>query len=74
LKTKIGFKAFIGSKLRRKLESYLLFVNLINYSIRIKYKAPETRKYTIYIGKGNNSKLIKKIFANRFWWNIVTKS
>jgi hypothetical protein len=28
----------------------------------------------VYVGKGNNSKLIKNIFRNRFWWNIVNKN
>lgn len=41
--------------------------------MKIKFKSPEIKRYIVYVGKGNNSKLIKKIFSNRFWWNIATK-
>lgn len=30
--------------------------------------------YKAYIGKGNNSILIKNSLKNRFWWNIVDES
>lgn len=27
--------------------------------------------YKAFVGKGNNSILIKNVIKNRFWWNIV---
>lgn len=31
----------------------------------------ENRRYTVFIGKGNNSKLLKKLFFSRHWWNVT---
>lgn len=64
-------KTFIGSKLRKKLQKYLLLVALVNYSLRVSYQRSEIKRYKIFVGKGNNSKLIKMIFASRFWWSIT---
>lgn len=64
-------KTFIGSKLKKRIQKYLLFVALVNYSLRVSYERQEVKKYKIFVGKGNNSKLIKTIFANRFWWSLT---
>ncbi len=29
--------------------------------------------YKAFVGKGNNSILIKNVIKNRFWWNIVAE-
>ena len=53
---------------------------LVNFAHRIfdpliltdnsdKYKAEN--KYKYYIGKGNNSMLIKSLMKRRFWWTAV---
>lgn len=28
-------------------------------------------KYKVYIGKGNNSLLLKSLIKRRFWWDIT---
>ena len=64
-------KTFIGSKLEKKLEKYLMFLAFVNASLRVNYERIDKQKYTVYIGKGNNSKLIKKLFKIRHWWNVT---
>jgi hypothetical protein len=37
-------------------------------------RADETliaNKYRVYIGRGNNSLLVKSLMKRRFWWEIV---
>jgi hypothetical protein len=43
----------------------------VNYSLRISYERSELKRYKIFIGKGNNSKLVKSIFSSRFWWSLT---
>lgn len=64
-------KTFIGSKLKRRLQKYLLFISLVNFSLRVNYERSEVKRYKIYVGKGNNSKLVKAVFTNRFWWTVT---
>jgi len=33
----------------------------------------EQSQLKYFVGKGNNSKLIKTIMAKRWWWNLETK-
>ncbi len=34
--------------------------------------ATEGARYRAYVGPGNNSGLIKKLLARRFWWTVET--
>lgn len=31
------------------------------------------RNYKVYVGRGNNSMLIKGLMKRRFWWTLVDK-
>ena len=37
------------------------------------YECPEAKRYKVFVGKGNNSKLVKAVFQNRFWWTVTDK-
>ena len=61
----------------KKLKSYLDFLFKINFSNSIyvplslgKSEEP-SKKYKIFIGRGNNSLLIKSVIKRRFWWEIT---
>jgi hypothetical protein len=64
-------KNFIGCKLKKKLHKYLLFLSLVNYSLRLSYQRSEPNRYRLFVGKGNNSKLVRTLFASRFWWELT---
>ena len=64
-------KTFIGLKLRKRLQRYFLLLALASYSLRSSYLRGEVRRFKVYVGKGNNSKLVKSIFALRFWWGCT---
>ena len=51
---------------------YLQFLNLVNLTNNIKITVNEpTPPYVLYVGKGNNSGLIKNIFRTyRPWWTL----
>ena len=61
----------------KKLKSLLDFIFKINYSnkIYISLQLSEDfiniKKYKAYVGKGNNSVLIKYLLKRRFWIEIV---
>jgi hypothetical protein len=61
-------KNFIGSKLKKRLQKYLMLLSLVNYSLRLSYQRPSTATFKVFVGKGNNSKLVKRLLAGRFWW------
>lgn len=69
-------KEYDGQYLK-KLKSYLDFLFKINFSNHIYVSldlhddAANSIKYKAYIGKGNNSLLIKGLLKRRFWWEIV---
>jgi len=50
-----------------------LFLSLARQTLGAPIARPlgEDKKYTAFIGKGNNSKLIKSLFDARHWWNIT---
>lgn len=57
----------------KKLKSFLDFLFKLNYSNRI-YSSLQLSedminlsKYKVYVGKGNNSLLIKSLLKRRFW-------
>lgn len=58
----------------KKLKSFLDFIFKVNYSngiyvdLSFSKQYDATPRYKIYIGKGNNSLLIKSIVKRRFWW------
>jgi hypothetical protein len=61
----------------KKLKSFLDFIFKINYSnniyvhLQLSQDIINIKKYKIYIGKGNNSLLIKSLIQRRFWLDIV---
>ena len=61
----------------KKLKSFLDFIFKINYSnqiyisLQLAEDLSDMRKYKVYIGKGNNSLLIKSLLKRRFWMEIV---
>lgn len=61
----------MGVKLNKKLQRYMLFLSLVNYSLRVSYLRSEVKVFKVYIGRGNNSKLIRQLFSNRFWWQLT---
>ena len=61
----------------RKLKSFLDFLFKVNFSNNIYVSLEVGRleetysKYKVYLGKGNNSLLIKSLLKRRFWWEIT---
>ena len=49
----------------------MLFLTFVNTIFRVSYHRINKPKYTVYVGKGNNSKLVKRIFRIRHWWTIT---
>jgi hypothetical protein len=64
----------------RKLKNFLDFLFKLNYSNNIYIpfelaKPDETvPKYRAYIGRGNNSLLVKSLIKRRFWWELVEQA
>ena len=65
---------------QNKIISYREFLFLVNFAHRVfhplilkddpeKFKAEN--KYKYYLGKGNNSLLVKSLMKRRFWWAEV---
>jgi hypothetical protein len=60
----------------RKLKNFFDFIFKINYSnniyVCLELAKPEetisSSKFKVYIGKGNNSLLIRSLMKRRFWW------
>jgi hypothetical protein len=48
---------------------FCLFISTLN---KIKVINTSVVSYKAFVGKGNNSILIKNCIKNRFWWNIVS--
>lgn len=48
-----------------------MFLGLASCNLKIRYYKKNHPKYNVYVGKGNNCKLLKKLFHMRHWWNIV---
>jgi len=57
----------------KKMANYRDFLFKINFSNNV-FCSNITSKdvfYKVYIGKGNNRVLIKNLFKNRWWWEIL---
>jgi hypothetical protein len=48
-------------------------VNLSN-NLKIFNEKTDMKPYVIYVGKGNNSTLIKNVVKNRPWWVVTEDS
>ena len=61
--------------IKKKFEVYKDFLWKINFTngIYVKLKDTIENPYKIYIGKGNNSNLLRTIVRKRFWWQLVDK-
>lgn len=61
----------------KKLKSFLDFIFKVNYSnniyvsLQLSDDTINIKKYKVYIGKGNNSLLIKSLLKRRFWLELV---
>lgn len=61
----------------KKLKSFLDFLFKINYSnnvyinLQLSEDTTNIKKYKVFIGKGNNSLLIKSLLKRRFWLEVV---
>lgn len=49
-----------------------------SFNLGLRYTIPknnngETASLKYFVGKGNNSKLIKNIMAKRWWWSLDSK-
>ena len=57
----------------KKLKSFLDFIFKINYSnkiyvsLQLSDDIANINKYKVYVGKGNNSLLIRSLLKRRFW-------
>ena len=65
---------------QNKIASYREFLFLINFAHRVFHplllkedteKCKTENKYKYYLGKGNNSLLVKSLMKRRFWWTEV---
>jgi len=52
--------------------SYGDFCTFISSLNKIRISPPPMVLYKAFVGKGNNSILVKNAIKNRFWWNIMT--
>lgn len=58
-----------------KIECYRDFLWKVNFSNNL-FVEPEfdnDKPYRVYIGRGNNSMLVRGLMKRRFWWVIVDK-
>lgn len=55
-------------RFNNSIHDFLFFVNWTN---RMEHVAEPIATYKAWVGKGNNSILIKNTIKSRFWWNIV---
>lgn len=57
----------------KKLKSFLDFIFKVNYSnkiyvnLQLSEETVNIKKYKVFIGRGNNSLLIKSLLKRRFW-------
>lgn len=64
---------------KKKIESYLDFIYKVNFgngiyvNLNMKEEADDgVHKIKVFVGKGNNNKLIKSLIRRRFWMELVT--
>ena len=62
----------IKPEVLEKYRQYTDFLSLVNLSNNLRVQVTEKLpSYVLYVGKGNNSSLIKTIFRNyRPWWTV----
>lgn len=62
----------IKPQILEKYKQYVDFTNLVNLTNNLKVQVTErVPSYVLYVGKGNNSSLIKNLFkAHRPWWTV----
>jgi hypothetical protein len=53
------------------MEAFRDFLWKINYANGLFTIAPSSCAYKAYIGKGNNSIMVRGILRRRAWWSIV---
>ena len=71
----MGDKQQNNERVRERLTAYHDFLWKVNYSNGLYVKPTEEETmYKAFIGKGNNSNLIRNILRRRFWWNIVDRN
>jgi hypothetical protein len=64
----------------KKIKNYLEFIFKVNFSnqiytnIKLNHEDGIHQKYRVFIGRGNNSLLVKSIIKRRFWWEVVSNS
>lgn len=67
-------KAFSINQSKKKYattyQDFCVFLSSLN---KIKLTPAPVVLYKAFVGKGNNSILIKNAIKNRFWWNIVSE-
>lgn len=51
-------------------QDFCVFISSLN---KIKLTPSPVVLYKAFVGKGNNSILVKNAIKNRFWWNIVAE-
>jgi hypothetical protein len=52
----------------------MLWKNSFNMGIRyLPTKIDESSNLKYFVGKGNNSRLIKNLMAKRWWWSLDSK-
>ena len=63
----------------RKIKNYLEFIFKVNFSNKMytninlnNEEGVAHQRYKVFIGKGNNSLLVKSIIKRRFWWEVVS--
>lgn len=58
-----------------KIEIYRDFLWKINFTngLFVEPEAEIDRYFKVFIGKGNNSMLVRGLMKRRFWWTIVDK-
>lgn len=56
---------------KSRMEVERIWRKSINNSNGIEPLISPSVHYTVYVGKGNNSPMIKKLFASRSWWKII---
>lgn len=62
----------------KKIKNYLEFIFKVNFSnkmytnINLNHdEGMPHQRYKVFVGRGNNSLLVKSIIKRRFWWEIV---
>ena len=58
-------------KIKNQLEEEKIWRKAINSSNGIECQPQFISNYSIFVGKGNNSALIKRIFSLRNWWTVT---